>query len=46
LFIQAEALTTLNHESRAKIEPPFDVTTLTDAERNAKLEKKNLKSKM
>jgi hypothetical protein len=41
------ALTTLYQESRTRIKPPpFDVTTLTNAERNAKLEKRKLKSKI
>jgi hypothetical protein len=34
------------HEYRARIKPPFDVITLTDAERNANLEKRKLKSKI
>jgi hypothetical protein len=40
------ALSTDYQESRARIKPPFDVTTLTDAKRNAKLEKRMLKSKI
>jgi hypothetical protein len=40
------ALTTDYQESRARIKPPFDVTTLTDAKRNEKLEKRKLKPKI
>jgi hypothetical protein len=40
------ALTALNQEPRARIKPPFDVTALTDPERNAKLEKRKLKLKI
>jgi hypothetical protein len=40
------ALTALNHEPRARIKPPFDVTTLTDAKKIVKLEIRKLKLKI